>query len=184
MLAALALMAFAMTAAALAITVATAAFVLALATAALVLTAFVLLAIALAVVAVATATTATGAAHLLSHGSSYLLIRGGATLLDGNAEVLVHNSQHIIQLLTSLQEALADGVVNHVLTQTIEGGDFLLRRGHALHVLVAELLTVFVHLAEQVGGLGVLIEKTNTGFGRYHLLALGKSIGQLGGDFH
>ena len=175
MLAALALMAFTMTAAALTVAMTALALVLALA---------VVLAVTLAVVAIAAATATAGAAYLLVHGVSHLLIGGGAALLDGDAKVLVHNVEHFVELLTSLEEALADGVVNHVLTQTIESGNLLLRGGHALHVLVAELLAILVNLAEKVSGFGVLVEKADTSAGGNDLLALSNGIGQLGGELH
>ena len=177
MLSTLALMAFAMATAALVFTIAMAT------TLALVLLSM-LLTIALAIVAVAAATTAAGAAHLLSHGLGNLLIRGSSTLLDSNAEILIHNGKHIIQLLTSLQEALADRVIHHILAQAVEGGDFLLGRRHTLHVLVAKLLAIFIDLAEKVGGFGVLVEETDAGLGRNYLLALCKCSGQLSCQFH
>mgnify|MGYP003287242347 CR=1 FL=1 len=164
MLAALALMAFAMTTAALTLTV--------------------ILAIAVAVIAVAAAATATRAAYLLIHGVSHLLIRGGAALLDGNAEVLIHRGKEFIQLLTSLKEALADGVVNHILTKAIKGGDFLIRGRHTLHVLIAQLLAILIHLAEEVSGLGVLVKKTDTGPGGNDLLTLSEGVGQLGSNLN
>ena len=167
-------MAFTMTAAALAIAVATAAF-------AVTVTAF---AIALAVVAVAAATATAGAAYLLVHGVSHLLIGGGATLLDSDAKVLVHNVEHFVELLTSLEESLADGVVNHILTQTIKGSDFLIRGGHTLHVLIAQLLAILIHLAEEVSGLGVLVKKTDTGPGGNDLLTLSEGVGQLGSNLN
>ena len=182
MLAALALMAFTMTAAALTVAVATTAFTVAVTALALVLA--VVLAVALAVVAVAAATATAGAAYLLVHGVSHLLIGGGAALLDGDAKVLVHNVEHFVELLTSLEESLADGVVNHVLTQAVKGGNLLLRGGHALHVLVAELLAILVDLAEKISGFGVLVEKADTSAGGNDLLALSNGIGQLGGELH
>lgn len=172
---AFALMAFAMT---------TAAFAVAMTALALVLALAVVLAVALAVVAIAAATAATGAAYLLVHGVGHLLIGGGAALLDGDAKVLVHNVEHFVELLTSLEESLADGVVNHVLTQTVKGGNLLLRGGHALHVLVAELLAILVDLAEKISGFGVLVEKADTSAGGNDLLALSNGIGQLGGELH
>lgn len=184
MLAALALMAFTMTTAALTFAVATTAFAVAMTTLALVLALAVVLAVALAVVAVAAATATAGAAYLLVHGVSHLLIGGGAALLDGDAKVLVHNVEHFVELLTSLKESLADGVVNHVLTQAVKGGNLLLRGGHALHVLVAELLAILVDLAEKISGFGVLVEKADTSAGRNDLLALSNGIGQLGGELH
>ncbi len=193
MLTALALMAFAvaatalavtMTAAAFTVTMTTAAFAVAMTALALVLALAVVLAVALAVVAIATATTAAGAAYLLVHGVGHLLIGRGAALLDGDAKVLVHNVEHFVELLTSLEEPLADGVVNHVLTQTVKGGNLLLRGGHALHVLVAELLAILVDLAEKIRGFGVLVEKADTSAGGNDLLALSNGIGQLGGELH
>ncbi len=177
MLAALALMAFTMTAAALA-------FAVTVTTLALVLTLAVVLAIALAVIAVAAATATAGAAYLLIHGIGNFFIGRGAALLDSNAKVLVHNVEHFVKLLTSLEEALTNGVINHVLTQTVEGGDFLLRGGHTLHVLVAEFLTILVDLAEKVSSFGVLVEKADTSTGGNNLLALSNGIGQLGGELH
>ena len=182
MLAALALMAFTMTAAALAVAVATTAF--AVTVTAFALTLSMVLAIALAVIAVAAATATAGAAYLLIHGIGNFFIGRGAALLDSNAKVLVHNIEHFVELLTSLEESLANGVINHVLTQTIEGGDFLLRGGHTLHVLVAEFLTILVDLAEKVSGFGVLVEKADTSTGGNNLLALSNGIGQLGGELH
>lgn len=184
MLAALALMAFAVAATALAVAMTTAAFAVAMTTLALVLTLAVVLAVAFAVVAVAAATATAGAAYLLVHGVSHLLIGGGTTLLDSDAKVLVHNVEHFVELLTSLEESLADGVVNHVLTQAVKGGNLLLRGGHALHVLVAELLAILVDLAEKVSGFGVLVEKADTSAGGNDLLALSNGIGQLGGELH
>lgn len=177
-------MAFTMTAAALAVTMTTAAFAVTMTALALVLTLAVVLAVALAVVAVAAATAATGAAYLLIHGIGNFFIGRGAALLDSNAKVLVHNVEHFVKLLTSLEEALTNGVVNHVLTQTVEGGNLLLRGGHALHVLVAELLTILVDLAEKISGFGVLVEKADTSTGGNNLLALSNGIGQLGGELH
>lgn len=177
-------MAFAVASTALAVTMTTAAFAVAMTALALVLALAVVLAIALAVVAIATATTAAGAAYLLVHGVSHLLIGGGAALLDSDAKVLVHNVEHFVELLASLEESLADGVVNHVLTQTVECGNLLLRGGHALHVLVAELLAILVDLAEKISGFGVLVEKADTSAGGNDLLALSNGIGQLGGELH
>lgn len=184
MLAALALMAFAVAATALAVTMTTAAFAVAMTTLALVLTLAVVLAIALAVIAVAAATATAGAAYLLIHGIGNFFIGRGAALLDSDAKVLVHNVEHFVELLTSLEESLADGVVNHVLTQAVKGGNLLLRGGHALHVLVAELLAILVDLAEKISGFGVLVEKADTSAGRNDLLALSNGIGQLGGELH
>lgn len=178
MLAALALMAF---------TVATAAFAVTMTVTtalALVLSLTVVLAIALAIIAVAAATTAAGAAYLLVHGVGYFLIGGSAALLDGDAEVLVHDIEHFVELLTSLEESLADGVVNHVLAQTVESRNLLLRRGHALHVLVAEFLAILVDLAEKVSGFGVLVEKADASASGNDLLALSNGIGQLSGELH
>ena len=177
-------MAFAVASTALAVTMTTAAFAVAMTALALVLTLAVVLAVALAVVAVAAATATAGAAYLLVHGVGHLLIGGGAALLDGDAKVLVHNVEHFVELLASLEEALTNGVINHVLTQTVEGGDFLLRGGHALHVLVAEFLTILVDLAEKVSSFGVLVEKADTSAGGNDLLALSNGIGQLGGELH
>ena len=177
-------LAVAMAATALAVAMTTAALAVAMTTLALVLALAVVLTVALAVIAIATATTATGAAYLLVHGVSHLLIGGGAALLDGDAKVLVHNVEHFVELLASLEESLADGVVNHVLTQTVECGNLLLRGGHTLHVLVAEFLTILVDLAEKVSSFGVLVEKADTSAGRNDLLALSNGIGQLGGELH
>lgn len=177
-------LAVAMTTAAFAVAVTTAAFAVAMTTLALVLTLAVVLAVAFAVVAVAAATATAGAAYLLVHGVSHLLIGGGTTLLDSDAKVLVHNVEHFVELLTSLEESLADGVVNHVLTQAVKGGNLLLRGGHALHVLVAELLAILVDLAEKISGFGVLVEKADTSAGGNDLLALSNGIGQLGGELH
>lgn len=184
MLAALALVAFTVATAAFAVTMATAAFTVAVTALALVLTLTVVLAVALAIIAVAAATAATGAAYLLVHGVGHLLIGGSAALLDGDAEVLVHDIEHFVELLTSFEESLADGVVNHVLTQTVESGNFLLRGGHTLHVLIAEFLTIFIDLAEKVCGFGVLVEKADASACRNDLLALSDGIGQLGGELH
>lgn len=168
----------------MAFTMATAAFTVAVTALALVLTLTVVLAVALAIIAIATATTAAGAAYLLVHGVGHLLIGGGAALLDGDAKVLVHNVKHFVELLASLKESLADGVVNHVLTQTVKGGNLLLRGGHALHVLVAELLAILVDLAEKVSGFGVLVEKADTSAGGNDLLALSNGIGQFSSELH
>lgn len=184
MLTALALMAFAVATTALAVTMTAAAFTVAMAALALVLALAVVLAVALAVVAIATATTAAGAAYLLVHGVGHLLIRGRAALLDSNAEVLIHSGKKFIQLLTSLKEALADGVVNHILTKAIKGGDFLIRGRHTLHVLIAQLLSILIHLAEEVSGLGVLVKKTDTGPGGNDLLTLSEGVGQLGSNLN
>lgn len=197
MLAALALVAFTVATAAFAVTMtvttafalmaftmATAAFTVAVTALALVLTLTVVLAVALAIIAVAAATAATGAAYLLVHGVGHLLIGGSAALLDGDAEVLVHDIEHFVELLASLKESLADGVVNHVLTQTVESRNLLLRGGHALHVLVAELLAILVDLAEKISGFGVLVEKADTSAGGNDLLALSNGIGQLGSELH
>jgi len=168
--------AFAMLATAfvLAITMPTAAFVLLV----------MLFAIALAVIAIAAATAAAGAAHLLGHGLCHFLICGGAPLLDGNAEVLIHHGKHVIQLLTRLQESLTHGVIHYILTQAVKSGDFLLGGGHAFHVLVAKLLAVFIDLAEKISCFGVLIEEPDASLGRNHLLALCKCSGQLSCQFH
>lgn len=197
MLAALALVAFTVATAAFAVTMtvttafalmaftmATAAFTVAVTALALVLTLTVVLAVALAIIAVAAATAATGAAYLLVHGVGHLLIGGSAALLDGDAEVLVHDIEHFVELLASLKESLADGVVNHVLTQTVESRNFLLRRGHALHVLVAEFLAILVDLAEKVSGFGVLVEKADASASGNDLLALSNGIGQFSSELH
>lgn len=165
---------FAMLAAAFTFAVLAAAFVLLV----------MLFAIALAVIAIAAATAAAGAAHLLGHGLCHFLICGGAPLLDGNAEVLIHHGKHVIQLLTRLQESLTHGVIHYILTQAVKSGDFLLGGGHAFHVLVAKLLAVFIDLAEKIGCFGVLIEEPDASLGRNHLLALCKCSGQLSCQFH
>ncbi len=182
-LAALALMAFAVAATALTITMTAAAFTVAMTTAALML-ATVVLTIAVAIIAIAATATAARAAYLLIHGVSHLLIRGSAALLDSNAEVLIHRGKEFIQLLTSLKKALADGVVNHILTQAIKGSDFLIRGGHTLHVLIAQLLAILIHLAEEISSLGVLVKKTDTGPGGNDLLTLSEGVGQLGSNLN
>ena len=182
----LALVTVAMAATALAITMAAAALVTITMTtaAALMLTFFVLLAIALAVIAIAAATTAARAAHLAGHSLGHFLISRSAALFNGNAKILVHNRQHFIKLLTCLQKALTYRVVNHILTQLVERGNFFIGRGHTLHVLIAQLLAVLVDLTEEVGSLGVLVEKADAGFGRHNFLALSKTISKLSSKLH
>lgn len=193
MLTALALMAFAvaatalavaMTTAALTVAMTTAAFAVAMTALALVLALAVVLTIAVAIIAIAAAATATRAAYLLIHGIGHLLIRGRAALLDSNAEVLIHSGKKFIQLLPSFKEALADGVVNHILTKAIKGGDFLIRGRHTLHVLIAQLLAILIHLAEEISGLGVLVKKTDTSPGGNDLLTLSEGVGQLGSNLN
>ena len=133
-----------------------------------------------AITAVAVAATTAGArAHLLGHGLSHLLIAGGSALLDGKAKVLIHNRKHIIQQLAGLQEALAQLILHHGRAQLVKLVQLLLRGGHTLHVLIAQSLAIFAHLAEEVGSLGILVEKTNTGLGGHYFLAVCKSCGQL-----
>jgi hypothetical protein len=151
---------------------------------ALVLAFAMVLAVALAVIAVAGATATAGAAHLLRHGISHLFISGGSPLIDSNAEVLIDRGKQFIKLLTSFEETLADGVFHHILTQAIKGGNLFFGGGHALHVLVAQLLAVLIHLAEKVGSSRVLVEKADAGAGRNDLLAGSKCVCQVGGELH
>jgi hypothetical protein len=125
-------MALAMTAAALvALTVATAALmVIAVATAAALMLSVILMlmiAIGVAVLAIAVATTtARASAHLLLHAVSNLLISGSFTLFNSKAKVLINSGQKLIKLLASLQETTAGVIFNHILTQGIKLGNFLL----------------------------------------------------------
>ena len=134
----------------------------------------------IAIAAVTVAATAAGAgAHLLIHGLGHLLITGGGALLDSQAEVLIHHGEHVIQHLARFQEALAQLIFHHSRAQLVKLAEFLLRGGHTLHVLVTQGFAIFAHLAEQIRGFRVLVEKTNTGLGGHNFLAACKSGGQF-----
>ena len=134
----------------------------------------------IAIAAVTVAATAAGAgAHLLIHGLGHLLITRGGALLYSQAEVLVHHGKHVIQHLAGFQEALAQLILHHSRAQLVKLAEFLLRGGHTLHVLVTQGFAIFAHLAEQIRGFRVLVEKTNTGLGGHYFLAACKSGGQF-----
>ena len=134
----------------------------------------------LAVVAIPMAATAAGAgAHLLVHGLSHLFIAGGSALFDSQAEVLIHHGKHIIEHLAGLQESLAQLILHHGRTQLIKLIEFLFRRRHSFHMLVAQSFAIFANLAEQIGCFGVLIKKAYAGFGCDNFLATCKSTGQF-----
>ena len=102
-----------------------------------------------AITAVAVATTAAGAgAHLLVHGICHLFIAGGGALLYSQAEVLVHDREHIVEHLAGFQESLAEFVLNYSRAQLVKLAEFFLRRRHAFHVLVAQGFAIFAHLTE------------------------------------
>lgn len=101
--------------------------------------AFAMLAAALVVLAVITtafrvtiltitvaATTARASAHLLLHAVCNFLVSGSFTLFNSKAKVLINSGQKLIKLLASLQETTASVIFNHILTQGIKLGNFLL----------------------------------------------------------
>ena len=173
------------TAALVALTVAAAAL-MTLTVAAAALVAFTrllaLLTIAVAILAVPVATAAAAGAHLLLHRCGHLLITRRTALVDSQTQVLIDRAEHIIQQLASLQKALAKFVVHHGLTQLIKLCNLGLRRGHPLHVFVAELLAVLIDLAEKIRRPGVLIKQTDTSLRGDNLLALSKSVGESAGQ--
>ncbi len=119
---------------------------------------------------------------MLVHGVGDFFVRGGGAFFDGEAEVLVDGAQQFIELLASFEEAGAKRVGDDVGAEGVEFGDFFLRGGHAGHVLVAQFFAVFVYFAEEVGGVGVLVEEADAGFGGDDFLALRDGGGQLGGE--
>ena len=153
--------------------------VIAVAALALVLAAGLIIAVAAIAVA---ATTAGAGAHLLGHRIGHFLIAGSSAFLNGQAKVLVHHREHVIQQLAGLQEALAQLILHHGRAQLVKLAEFLLRGGHAFHVLVAQGFAIFAHFAEQVGSLRVLIEKTDAGLSGHYFLAVGKGCGQFAGQ--
>ena len=128
-------------------------------------------------------TTARASAHLLLHAVSNLLISRSHTLFNGKTEVLVDSRKKGIKLLASLKETAAGIILNHILTESIKLSNLLFRRRHAGHVLIAQLFTVFIHLAEQIGSLGILVKKTNASISRNNFLTLSKSRSELSGQF-
>ena len=134
----------------------------------------VAVAAAIPITRIAVAAAGASSARLLSHELRHLFICRGAALVYGQTEVLVHRAEQCVELLPSLQKALAERVVHHILTQLVELGNLLLAGGHTGQVLIAQLLAIFIHPAEKIRSLGVLIKKTNASLGRHDLLALRK----------
>ena len=185
MLAALALVTITVTAAALvAFSMTTAALTITVTALTLMLLMSMAGAIALTLIAISAATATAGATHLLSHRFRDLFIRGSTALFNGDNQILVHHGKQFVELLTRLKKALAHGIVNHILTQPVKGSDFFIRGGHALHVLVAQLLAIFVDLAEKIRSFRILIKEPDSGLGGNHFLALSKGVGQLGCELH
>ena len=176
-------MAFAMITAAFTIAAVATAAIIALAALAFMTFAMFAAGIIVAIGAIAVAAATAGAsAHLLVHRISHFLIAGSGALLDGDAEVLIHHGEHIIQQLARLQEALAQLILHHSRTQLVKLVQLLLRRGHTLHVLVTQGLTILAHLAEKVCSFRILVEKTNASLGGHHFLAICKCGSQLTGQ--
>lgn len=142
-----------------------------------------IVAMAVAIIAIAVAGTTAGAGNLPGHRGGNFLIRGGATVFDRHHKILVNGGKHFIQHLARLQKAIAQRVVNHIPAQFVELGDLLLRGRHTVHTLVAQLLAVFVNLAEQIRSIGVLVEKAYAGLGGNNFLVFGEGGGQLRGQF-
>ena len=172
--------------AALTVTVTATALTVTVTTAAALMILFIVVMIALLIIAgitITTAVTTAGAgAHLLTHDLRHFLIRGSRAFLNSNDHVLIYHGEHFIQLLASLKEAFAKRIIHHVLAQFIKLSNLTFRRGHTLHVFVAQSFTIFTYLAEQVGCGRILVKKAYTGLSGNDFLRLGEGRSQLHGQ--
>lgn len=135
------------------------------------------------ILAITAAVTAAGAGtQLLSHCFRNLFIGGSGAFFYCHNHVLIYHREHFIQLLPSLQKALAERIVHHILTQFIKLSNLTFGRRHTLHVFVAESFTVITDLAEKLRCSGILIKKTYASLGGNNFLRLSKSRSQLHGQ--